>query len=423
MNVLLTGATGFIGRPLAAALAAAGHDVVGAVRDPAAAQAAHPGGRYVRADYTRDMSAEDWRPRLAGIDVAVNAVGILQERGAQTFEALHERAPRALFEACAQAGVRVVQISALGADAAAASAYHRSKRAADEFLLRRWPHAVVAQPALVYGADGASARLFTRLASLPLVPLPGAGAQRVQPIHREDLVAALVALVESPGFDGRRVVLAGPAPLTLRELLDTLRRGLGLSRARFVPVPMPVMRLAATAAAVLPGVMLDRQTLAMLERGNTGDPAPATTLLGRAPRPPAQFIAPPESAALRQRAKLAWLLPLLRLSLAAAWLLAGIVSLGLYPVSESYALLARAGIGGSLAPTLLYGAAALNLVLGLATLLWPRRALWAVQIGVIAFYTAVITWKLPEFWLHPYGPIVKNLPMLAALLLLYELDD
>jgi hypothetical protein len=76
----------------------------------------------------------------------------------------------------------------------------------------------------------------------------------------------------------------------------------------------------------------------------------------------------------------------------------------------------------ALRPAALGGAALLNLLLGLLTL-WPLRhraqkALWGAQALLVLFYTAVITWRLPEFWLHPYGPIVKNLPILAALLLL-----
>ena len=126
---------------------------------------------------------------------------------------------------------------------------------------------------------------------------------------------------------------------------------------------------------------------------------------------------------MRLRAQLGWLLPTLRLSVAALWIVTGIVSLGLYPVEHSLALLARVGITGALAPVALYGAAALDLVLGVATLAMSRRrALWLVQIAVIAGYTLIITAFLPEFWLHPFGPLLKNVPLLAMLALLYVLE-
>ncbi|MBN4659360.1 DoxX-like family protein, partial [Escherichia coli] len=92
-------------------------------------------------------------------------------------------------------------------------------------------------------------------------------------------------------------------------------------------------------------------------------------------------------------------------------------------VEASYALLARTGIAGAAAPLALYGAAALDLLLGLATLLARRRRwVYAASMALILGYTAIITIALPEFWLHPYGPVLKNLPLLAALWLLWELD-
>ncbi len=134
-------------------------------------------------------------------------------------------------------------------------------------------------------------------------------------------------------------------------------------------------------------------------------------------------MAPGHSESARTAARLQWLLPMLRLSLAFVWILTGIVSLGLFPVQQSYELLARAGVPPAWQPAMLHGAAVLDLLLGLLTL-WPRpsRWLWAAQALLIVTYTIVITVRLPEFWLHPYGPISKNLPMLAALLLLAMLQ-
>ena len=111
------------------------------------------------------------------------------------------------------------------------------------------------------------------------------------------------------------------------------------------------------------------------------------------------------------------------MALAAVWLVAGVVSLGIYPVEESYVLLARVGIAGALAPVTLYGAAAMDIAFGLGTLfLQHRRILWIAQGALIGIYTFTITFFLPEFWLHPFGPLIKNLPILAAILLLYKLE-
>src|SRR5436190_21658236 len=144
----------------------------------------------------------------------------------------------------------------------------------------------------------------------------------------------------------------------------------------------------------------------MLQRGNTDSPDAIAALLGRAPRDASEFIGPAEAPLLRRSAQLAWLAPLVRLSLAAVWLVTGVVSLGVYPVEDSYALLARAGVPEALRPAALYGAALLDLGLGIATLAVRRRSwLWLAQIALILAYTAIISVRLPEFWLHPYGPV------------------
>jgi uncharacterized protein YbjT (DUF2867 family) len=421
--VLLTGATGFIGRHLADALTAARHEVVRAVRSMDAATAETPEARYVEADFTRDFDSSDWLPRLRGIDVVVNAVGIIREHGAQTFEDIHVRAPAALFSTCAAANIKVIQISALGADADAASHYHKSKREADEILLRLCDAAVVVQPSLVYGPGGTSAKLFTLLASLPLIPLPDRGEQLVQPIHIDDLAPAIVALVDQSVYRRCRIPLVGPRAITLRDFLSALRQAMGLGKGTFLPVHASLMNLGARLGGLLPGSLVDMETLQMLRRGNTADPGMTRQLLGRAPRPVADFVTPDEANATRTQAQLGWLLPILRYAIAFVWIFTGIVSLGIYPVEQSYALLARVGITGSMAAVSLYGAALLDLVFGIAIFTCGhRRLLWAAQAAVILGYTAIITVKLPEYWLHPYGPILKNLPMLAAIWVLYELE-
>ena len=274
MNVLLTGASGFIGSHLARALRAAEYIVIEARRDVDAGTAS------VRADFTRDLSVRDWLPKLVGVDAVINAVGIVREHGTQTFESVHKRAPQALFTACVAAGVkRVVQISALGADRGR-TRYFLSKRAADDYLATLPLEWTIVRPALVFGPGASTARLFTKLAQLPLVPLPDRGEQRVQPLHIDDLTEALVHLLTDASTHRARVELVGPQSFSLRELLVGLRATQRLSPPRFLSVPMRLMRAAAHVAAS----PLDSETLAMLEAGERGDPATIRQLLGRPPK-------------------------------------------------------------------------------------------------------------------------------------------
>lgn len=428
MNILITGGTGFLGSHFVTRLARERHRLTLAVRDPQRARARSNATAfdYAAVDFMRATRSADWLPMLGGIDIVINAVGILRESGGQTFDLLHRQAPAALFAACASAGVkRVIQISALGADEHAQSGYHLSKRAADEVLLGLPVAAAIVQPSLVYGAGGTSARLFGVLASLPLIPLPGRGDQRVQPVHIDDLVELVVRLVDGELPENPRIAAVGPYALTLREFLAALRKALGITRPpHFVPVPDVLTDSAAKVASMLPGALLDVETLAMLRRGNTADPSMMRRLLGREPRGVEDFIPRREAGAARLGVQLQWLLPVLRASIAFVWILTGIVSLGVFPVADSHALLARAGVPETLRPAALYGAALLDLALGVLMLAGRgRAAVLVVQAGLILAYTAIISWKLPEFWLHPYGPVSKNLPMLAAIWLLYELES
>lgn len=417
MRVLVLGAGGFIGRALVPRLRARGHFVVGAGRHAPAELAMD---RWLSLDLTALTTATAWEPYLVETDVVVNASGIFRATGRQTFEVVHARAPCALFEACAAAKVRrVVQISALGADAASDTPYHRSKYAADSCLTQQ-PYAwAIAQPSLVFGGGGTSAQVFLRVAALPVLPLFGRGDQFVQPIHLDDVAAALVALVEGAA-DGQRIALVGPTPMRLVDYWQALRRGLGFAPARVVRLPMWLVKAVASGGRFWPGALLTPESLRMLRRGNTAAVDATRALLGYMPRDPQAFLS---DASIAPEA-LQWqnVAPLLRAALALVWLYSGVVSLGIYPVADSLALLARLGLEGGVARVALYGAAVLDLVFAWLTWRGRPRAIWSAQLALILFYSLAIAWRLPEYWLHPFGPLVKNVPMLAVILSLWYLD-
>jgi uncharacterized protein YbjT (DUF2867 family) len=419
MKVLITGASGFIGRRLAASLLAHGDEVVCAGRR----SGMHGGCRWVQADFA-SASVPAWSELLQGVEVVVNLVGLFREQGAQTFQALHVDGPAALFDACRAAGVsRVEQVSALGAHEAAGTAFLRSKAAADRHLLSLGLDASVVQPSLVFGPDGTSSRQLLRLACLPVLACP-AGCP-VQPVHVDDVVEGLRWLVHAAHGDwtGRRIAFAGPEPLPLCGYLATLREALGLHPAPTLVVPAWAMAAAAKAGDRWRHALFDSDAWRMLRQGNTATAKDLQALLQHAPRSCRQFIDEGSRPPLALQAQMGWLTGLLRLSLAVVWLLTGFVSVFVFPVGESNALLARAGVPEALRPLALHGAAGLDCAFGVLTL-WPLRRLrwlWAAQMLLITAYTAVITLRLPEFWWHPYGPLSKNLPMLAVLVLLWTL--
>ncbi|MGD8908099.1 MAG: NAD(P)H-binding protein [Chromatiales bacterium] len=425
MHILITGASGFIGSHLRLALLEQGHRVTVAVRNPAAYRRCHPVAETLAIDFTRALEPSDWLPLLKGVDAVINAVGIIRETGTQTFRALHEQAPIALFQACETAGVeRVIQISALGADHSAESQYHLSKKAADDFLANSSLQWTVLRPSIVYGAGARSMALFKALAALPVTPLVNRGEQQIQPIHVADLSAAVSHCLTPGGFSRVRIDLVGPEPISFRALMVQLRQWLGLGRLRTLAIPYGLSLAAAKLGGFLGSAPVTPETLQMLQRGNTGCVDEFASRFGFMPRSlSAALRAEPARQPDQWHAGLFFLRPLLRFTIALTWILAGLVSAFIHPQAESYAMLAEVGLTGWPAPLALYGAAALDLLLGLATLSnrWLRIALYA-ELLCMLLYTLIISCFLPAWWAHPFGPVVKNLPLAIATLMLLVLQ-
>ncbi|WP_088510145.1 SDR family oxidoreductase [Burkholderia ubonensis] len=418
MNILVCGANGFIGRALCARLEAGGHRVVRGVH--AGRRAAGPG--EIAIDYARDVRPEHWRARLDGIDAVVNAVGMLTGRRGVTLDAVHRAAPCALFDACCGAGVRrIVQISALGVERGD-TAYFASKLAADAYLQTLPIDFRIVRPALVYGATGASARYFRMLASLPVHVLPAGGRQLLRPVHVDDLAELVARLIERPAEGERIVDVVGADEVEYREMLAIYRRAMGFPPAMRVSVPGALFAAAAALSGRMPGAMLTRDTWAMLRAGNTGELAASSAALGRPPRGLRAFIGA-QAVALRHEALAAWRRPLLTGSLAIVWIWTAIASAFIHPLRDSLALLAHVHLTGISALAALYAACALDFVFGVATVVAPSRRLWAAQIVLIVAYSAVIAVAMPGLLAEPFGPVLKNVPILAVLLILFAEEE
>ena len=286
MNILLCGATGFIGRHLERALIESGHRVLRATRQAKRAD-------DVAVDFVRDTDAAVWLPRLSGIDVVVNAVGILRDSADLPMQAIHADTPKALFDACAQVGCKVVQISALGAGGELNTAYMRTKGQAQAHLLNLSIPSLIIRPSLVYGQDGDSAKMFRLLARLPVVAVPGQGESWVQPVHIDDIAQLVLRQINQEfawSSPARVVDAVGVERMTYREMIACYRAQISGQRAWVLPIPWGVMRTVAKLAQYVPASALEPETLQMLQAGSFSDVAGFAELLGRMPRHPNTFL-------------------------------------------------------------------------------------------------------------------------------------
>lgn len=421
MKVLVCGSTGCVGAAVVRALRSRGHVVVEGARR--AAQGRHA----MSIDYMQTCAPEDWAQRLRRerIEVVINCVGILMPSSGQSFERVHAQGPIELFRGAALAGVRrVLQVSALGVrdDAqTAAVPYLHSKLQADQALTTLPLEWVVLRPSLLYGPGSQSAALFSTLASLPVVALPGQGGQLVQPLHVYELAEAMARMVEAVGPVRAVHELGGPEALSYRDMLARYRDAQGLGEAVWLPLPMPLMRLMAHAAEFVPQQVYCRDTLRLLERGSVARPNALPELLGRAPTGMAQGLAisaPTPLVDLRVSLSPA-AAAAARVSLAFMWLYTSLISALLPQTSGVMTLLARCGFEGRAGVAALAFSCVLNVGLGVWVLWRPSARAYALQAVAVLGYTATAALHMPELTLDHCGPLVKNLPVLALVMLLW----
>jgi uncharacterized protein YbjT (DUF2867 family) len=427
MKIFICGAQGFLGRHISRVLQDAGHEVCHGVRQPKLPERLTD-PEEIAINYAQDTEPAIWEKRLRSlgqIDVIINAVGILNETTELSFDAIHRDAPVALFYAAARCGVKsIVQISALGAaneteHPEAMTGYMQSKRAADKALMASGLSYLILRPSLVVGIDGGSSQLFRSMASLPVLGLPGRGEQQLQPVHVDDLCAAIAIWLADENRHSMILNTVGPQAMSYRRMLETYRLAMGMPEQRMFSIPMPLMRMAASAARLLPQNVLTPDSLRMLEQDNVADATDFAAHLSRPAKSHKDWFTGIPANMLASSAIAGWSLPLFRYVLALVWFVTAAVSFGLYPISGSLALLQPLGLSGAPAMFMLMAASTLDLCLGLATLLWPRRILWLMQIVLIVGYSGIIAIYSPEYYLHPFGPVLKNLPILALLAYLF----
>lgn len=424
MRILLLGAGGFIGRHILAELTKHGHEVIAVVRDSAGLDRAFSGVRFAPLDLARATDSHGWTELLSGVDLIVNAAGILRGRD---MEPVHVDMPRALYAAAAAVGVRrAILISAISARPDVKTDYARSKLAGEQALRDSGIVWTILRPSLVYG-DGSygGTSLIRGMAGFPIaIPVPGAGDFAFTPIHARDLAYAVRIVCEEERFAGQILEPAGPETLTLRELLGRYRAWLGFGTARFLSIPMPVMHLIGRLGDIAGSGPVATNSLIQMIAGNAGDGARFEAAIGFRPRALGEALHDrPAQVQDRWHARLFFLAPLTRALLVLLWLASGL--LGLACGAASAAELAGAlSLPMGWADPVRIGASLLDFAIA-GLVLADRRARLStiVQLAVVMGYTLVMGVALPALWLDPLGPLLKNLPILALILVHGAIED
>jgi len=269
------GGSGFIGRYIVQRLAAKGTVVAVVSRHASDAGFLRPLGDVGQIALIDAGLGDEARlvAAVAGADAVICSVGILYERGRQTFDAVHVQGPALLARLAQAAGVkRFVHISALGADVDSPSAYARSKAEGEAAVRAGFPGATILRPSIVFGPEDGFFNRFAVLALyLPALPLIGGGMTRFQPVYVGDVADAAVAALDRHEAPGRIYQLGGPRIYTFKELMELMLREIRRRRA-LINIPFALARFEAFFLERLPGAILTRDQVKLLERDNVVAP-------------------------------------------------------------------------------------------------------------------------------------------------------
>ncbi|MBU0719305.1 MAG: complex I NDUFA9 subunit family protein [Planctomycetes bacterium] len=305
-NVMVTGATGFVGRHVVRELLARGLRPVCVVRSP---------GKLAR--QLRDVPPDRWRAlpgtledrdvlrQAAGLsDAAIHLVGIIIERRlrGQTFERVHARGTWHVVEAAGRAGIkRIIHLSSLGARPDARTAYHRTKWTAEEYVRQSGVEWTIFQPSLIHGPDGDFMKLMQQLSCgllPPFVPYFGSGQAKLQPVSVDDVAHCVVDSLSRVETIGEIIPLGGPKAYTWIELYTTCRALLPKAKRwkPILPLPVAIAKLQALLSApplafaelVVPSLgkyRFDRGNVQMSQEDNICDHRLAEEMFGISMRP------------------------------------------------------------------------------------------------------------------------------------------
>ncbi|NTT86976.1 complex I NDUFA9 subunit family protein [Tabrizicola fusiformis] len=279
--VTIYGGSGFVGRYIARRMAKEGWRVRVAVRRPNEALFVKPYGAVGQVEPVLCNIRDDASVRAAmrGADAVVNCVGTFDRGGKNNFEAVQAEGAGRVARIAAEEGVaRLVHLSAIGADPAAASLYAQSKGEGEKAVLAAFPTAMILRPSVIFGSEDGFFNRFAGMAGRgPVLPLVG-GNTRFQPVHVDDVAQAAVKGVTGQAAPGI-YELGGPDVETLKGLI--VKMLLVIRRRRLVlNLPFFVGRIiggltdfaSALTLGLIPNKILTRDQVTSLRSDNVVAP-------------------------------------------------------------------------------------------------------------------------------------------------------
>jgi len=269
--VTVFGGSGFLGREIVKRLLTERITVRVAVRNPGNTNIpeqtrAKGKTKTIYADVRDETSVA---LAMDGCDAVINAVGLYVERGAETFESVHELGALNVAHQCATQDIRrLIHISGIGADLNSESSYVRARAKGELLATDVFPRTTILRPSVLFGPGDKFLNTFAKLIrASPVLPLFGKGGTMLQAVYVGDVAQATLQALQKPASQGKTYELGGPRPYSYRELIELV---LARTRKRrlLLPVPFIVWDFLAAIASVLPAPPLTRDQVTLMKSDN-----------------------------------------------------------------------------------------------------------------------------------------------------------
>jgi nucleoside-diphosphate-sugar epimerase len=281
MKIVITGASGFVGSHTVNAVTDAGHFVVGLSRNKP--QGARKNRSAVYFDKVDVGNPATLNPEaFQDAEIVIHLVGIIQEKGKQqTFERIHVDGTRNVLNAARAANSvkHFIYLSAVGSTKDAPSEYSRTKSSAEQLVRDSGAPFTILRPSLILGPDGEFVHQMIDLIlhgglpmpiPFPVIPVPGTGQTKFQPIYIDNLTQCIVNAITFPGAINQMIEVGGATEVPFDTLLEGFQRKLGVKKS-LMHVPMPLMMSLAPLLGVLPNAPVTQDQLRNLSRDSICD--------------------------------------------------------------------------------------------------------------------------------------------------------
>jgi len=390
MNILILGATGFIGKNILLSLSH-DHRIIAASRKNTAD---FPLWRKV--DFT---GKNNWDEILEGVEMVINAIGIIEG----DFQKIQTDAPLQLLNACEQKNIRLLNISAIGAEKEKPlTEFLQTKKSADEKILA-YKNGKVVYAGIVLGSEGKSSQMFASLAKLPFIPLPSDNLLSFTHISQ---LCGLIKDITERFNDFPKQIFAVAEPEKLSAILSAMKG----RKVRCMKIPVGLVSFL---FAIFPKASIgifNKNSFLLFRKLNSADYKP---MFSKA----SELI---EAGSIKGENIFAPILALL--SIVFIWIWSGVSSL--VNSEESFRLMHEIGANEIISALAIYAGSAADIILGIGVIGKKyRKQILLLQMMLVLVYTIILSVFAPHYWLHPFGILSKNIPLLALSYFLFVKED